>query len=89
MLRSRLAGAAVRAPDWHMIRLAAFDLDGTLLDHDMRYSARVVDALQRAQAAGVIVVLATGRAPDATRRFIESFGVRAPAMCFQGGIVQD
>ena len=54
-----------------MIRLAAFDLDGTLLDHDMRYSARVAGALQRAHAAGIIVVLATGRAPDATRRFVE------------------
>lgn len=72
-----------------MIRLAAFDLDGTLLDHNMRYSARVVGALQRAQAAGVIVVLATGRAPDATRRFIDAFELRAPAICFQGGIVQD
>jgi Cof subfamily protein (haloacid dehalogenase superfamily) len=43
------------------IRLLAIDIDGTLLDSHFQISAANLDALRRAHAAGVEVVLVTGR----------------------------
>lgn len=45
------------------MRLIACDLDGTLLGPDARVSARSVAALRAAHAAGVHVVIASGRPP--------------------------
>ena len=45
------------------MRLIACDLDGTLLDPSAQLSARSVAALRAAAAAGVHVVLASGRPP--------------------------
>ncbi len=45
------------------MRLIATDLDGTLLGPGGALSARAVDALRAASAAGVHVVLASGRPP--------------------------
>lgn len=42
-------------------RLIALDMDGTLLDSDGKVSARNVAAIRAAEAAGVEVVIATGR----------------------------
>ena len=44
-----------------MIRLIALDLDGTLLDPAGRITQASKDAIARARAAGVRVVLNTGR----------------------------
>jgi hypothetical protein len=43
------------------IRLVAVDIDGTLLDPNFQISARNLEALRRAHAAGIEVVLVTGR----------------------------
>ena len=46
------------------IRIAFFDIDGTLIDfHRKHISAKTVEALKRLRARGVILCLATGRAP--------------------------
>lgn len=42
-------------------RLAAIDLDGTLFDHDKTVSEENLAALRRLEAAGIEVVIATGR----------------------------
>ncbi len=44
-----------------MIRMIALDMDGTLLGTDARVSGRNLAAIQAAEAAGVRVVIATGR----------------------------
>ncbi len=44
-----------------MVRVIALDLDGTLLSHDGRCGPANVSALRAAEAAGVAVVIATGR----------------------------
>ena len=43
------------------IRLIAIDIDGTLLDPEMRVSVANLRALRRAREAGVEIVLVTGR----------------------------
>ena len=45
----------------HSIRLLAIDIDGTLLDPQFQISAANIDALRRAHAANVEIVLGTGR----------------------------
>ena len=71
-----------------MIRLAAFDLDGTLMGADQRIRPQVRDAVARAQAAGVVVTLATGRMFLATLPFARELNVTAPLICYQGGWIQ-
>lgn len=72
-----------------MIKMAAFDVDGTLLDHRMEFSPRVRAAIARAQAQGIIVTLATGRGQSPTDKFAADLGLTAPLVCFQGGLVYD
>lgn len=46
------------------IRIAFFDIDGTLIDFSSKQiSAKTLDALARLRAKGVILCLATGRSP--------------------------
>ena len=71
-----------------MIRLAAFDLDGTLMGSDQKIRPQVLEAVTRTQAQGVIVTLATGRMFDATVRFARELNITAPLLCYQGGWIQ-
>jgi Cof subfamily protein (haloacid dehalogenase superfamily) len=72
-----------------MIRLVAFDLDNTLVDRSLTLSARVRAAVARAQAQGVVVTIATGRGVWPTERFAAELDLRAPVVCFQGGLIYD
>ena len=44
-----------------MIKLIASDMDGTLLDAEMRISQENIDAIRYAQEQGIEFVIATGR----------------------------
>jgi Cof subfamily protein (haloacid dehalogenase superfamily) len=72
-----------------MFRLAAFDLDNTLVGPDLTLSPRVREAVARAMAQGVVVTIATGRGPSPTDQFAAALDLTAPLICFQGGIVYD
>lgn len=74
--------------DAPMIRLAVFDLDGTLMGADQKIRPRVLEAVTCAQAQGVIVTLATGRMFDATVRFARELNITSPLLCYQGGWIQ-
>lgn len=71
------------------IQLVALDLDGTLLDDDLRLSPRVQAAIEAALAQGVGVTLATGRALGAARPFAARLGITLPLICYQGAVVGD
>jgi Cof subfamily protein (haloacid dehalogenase superfamily) len=70
------------------IRLLALDMDGTIFRQDLVISARVQDAIARAQRAGVLVILATGRMPAATRSFVTMLGLTGPQIYANGALVQ-
>ena len=72
-----------------MYKLAAFDLDNTLVGRDLTLAPRVKAAVAAALARGVIVTIATGRGPSPTDQFAAELGLNAPLICFQGGIVYD
>jgi Cof subfamily protein (haloacid dehalogenase superfamily) len=61
------------------------DIDGTLLDEEGRIHPRTKQALLAAEAAGVRVMLATGRSTISTRPVLEELGLKTPAVVFNGG----
>ncbi len=70
-------------------RLIAVDYDGTAAVGGQLPTPGVREAVAAAQAAGVRVVLATGRSFGAAYRYAEALGLRDPLISFQGAIVRE
>lgn len=73
------------------IKLIAIDLDGTLLDSDHNISAENLLAIKEAKAAGVKVVLCTGRPLRSMMHFLEEADLRDDedyAITYNGGLIQ-
>jgi len=74
------------------VRLLALDLDDTLLRSDLTISYRNRNAIKKAEAAGVTVVLASGRIPAAMERYTKFLGMhRKPGylICLNGVLIQE
>jgi hydroxymethylpyrimidine pyrophosphatase-like HAD family hydrolase len=71
------------------IRLIATDIDGTLIPYGGEASERTLAALRAAEAAGVTVVLVTGRPPRTAQVIAEALGVYGPTICANGALVVD
>lgn len=74
------------------IRMLALDLDDTLLRSDLTISFRTRNAIKRAEAAGLTVILASGRIPPAMEQFSRLLGLhKRPGylICNNGTIVQE
>ncbi len=69
------------------VELIAVDLDGTLLDADREVSRRSAESSSRAKAAGVAVVLASGRNLPAVGHFAGDLGLDDPMICANGAHV--
>ncbi|HEY2554658.1 MAG TPA: Cof-type HAD-IIB family hydrolase [Candidatus Cybelea sp.] len=72
-----------------MIRLVAFDVDGTLVGANLSISSAVRAAIERMKAAGVTGCLVTGRMYRATLPFARELGFDAPIICYQGAAIID
>ena len=73
------------------IKLLALDLDGTLLTHDKQISAENKAAIKQAQAAGVHVVITTGRPLKAIEHILKELDLLVASeysITFNGGLVQ-
>ncbi len=70
-------------------RLLAVDYDGTTAEGGHLPTQRVRDAGAAARAAGVRIVLATGRSFGASFRFAEALGLRDELITYQGAIVRE
>lgn len=68
-------------------RLLALDIDGTLLDSASRLSARTRDAVRAAHAAGVKIVLVTGRRAPAARRVAAQLLPDLPLVLHNGALL--
>ena len=69
-------------------KLIASDLDGTLITNNHNISQENKDAIQRAQKAGITVVLATGRSPASVVVASEDLGITSDyGIGFNGGSV--
>ncbi|MDN3639409.1 HAD family hydrolase [Simiduia curdlanivorans] len=70
------------------IRLAYFDIDGTLLDADGKLPAPVIQAIQRIQRQGVLTAFATGRPPFATEALQRQLSMNAPSVFYTGALCE-
>lgn len=74
----------------HQIKMIATDIDGTLLNSHHQLSSRTEQALKRAKAEGIHVILATGRAR--TNRAIDLLDILqlpTPGIFLQGGAIYE
>ena len=71
------------------MKLIASDLDGTLFGADSLPSARTIAALEQAQAAGVVVVAATGRSHHSALPRLASANAVDWAVCSNGATIFD
>jgi len=70
-------------------RLVAIDVDGTLVGSDLKISHADRGAIERVTAAGIRVVLASGRLFAASKPFALELGLRGPLAALQGGAIYD
>ena len=70
-------------------RLIALDLDGTLLDSQLQIRSETIEALQRARAQGVQVMIVTGRHHVAAYPYWRQLGLELPAICCNGAYLYD
>lgn len=71
------------------VTLIAIDLDGTLLRSDGGVSEQTVETLQRCTAAGMTLVVATGRPLRWVRPVAQRLGHTGVALCANGALVWD
>jgi Cof subfamily protein (haloacid dehalogenase superfamily) len=70
-------------------RLAAVDLDGTLLGPDKNIGSENAAAVQRLRENGVTVIIASGRRHQNSVRFQRQLGLSGPIIACQGGLIRD
>jgi HAD-superfamily hydrolase, subfamily IIB len=70
-------------------RLAAIDLDGTLLGPDKTVSPENLASVDRLRENGVIVIIASGRRHQNSVRFQRQLQLSGPIIACQGGLIRD
>ena len=70
-------------------RLAAIDLDETLLGPDHRVSPLNARAVAALAGAGVTCIIASGRMHEATTRFADELRLDGPIISYHGALVKD
>ena len=87
----RRVDAGLNLPPGFPREVAAFatDLDRTLLTHDGVLPPRTIAAIQAARAAGIHVVIATGRMFRSALPYAQAAGIEEPLVCYQGAAVVD
>src|SRR5208282_5806565 len=70
-------------------RLLAIDIDGTLVNSSDDLTPATRAALRRTIAAGIHVVLATGRRYSHALHLVEPLGISVPLVTASGALVKD
>lgn len=71
-----------------MIKLFVTDIDGTLLMPGKKVSAKNIEAVHKMIAAGVKVVIATGRMHSAALPVAAQLGVPVPIISYNGAVIK-
>lgn len=69
-------------------RLAAFDLDGTLLNSEHKLAAKNREALQALAANDILVVLVSGRMHRSIQPISDQIGLENPIISYNGAMVR-
>lgn len=70
-----------------MIKLIVIDLDGTLLNSQHQLSDRTAEAIEKAQAQGIQIMLATGKTHHSGEAIIKRFNLTTHGIYLQGASV--
>lgn len=70
-----------------MIKLFAFDLDGTVLDNNSKVQQSSIKALNKLIDAGIKVVLASGRVFPSIKYIQDMLGIQGPIVATNGSII--
>ncbi|MFD1466207.1 Cof-type HAD-IIB family hydrolase [Lapidilactobacillus mulanensis] len=68
-------------------KLIALDLDGTTLNNQSKISPRTAEILKKAEDAGNIVTIATGRPNRISENFYHDLHLQSPMVNFNGGLI--
>jgi Cof subfamily protein (haloacid dehalogenase superfamily) len=68
--------------------LAAFDLDGTLLNNSFQISGRNCEAIRKLVEKGITVVLVSGRMNATILPFSRQLGLEGPIISYNGALVK-
>jgi Cof subfamily protein (haloacid dehalogenase superfamily) len=71
------------------IKALAFDLDGTILAPGAVLSERTIAVVNKCVKRGVKIIIATGRAIEATERFRASLGADGPMVYYNGAVIAE
>ena len=69
-------------------KLAAFDLDGTLLNKEGVVTRDAANALRQLVDMGITVCLATGRHFRTAEGIAKDIGLNGPVLCYNGGVIR-
>jgi Cof subfamily protein (haloacid dehalogenase superfamily) len=72
-----------------MIKLIAADMDGTLIGNNGKISDENIEAIQIAQGKGVKFAIATGRAYEDVKPFLDESGLKCECVVLNGGEYRD
>ena len=70
-------------------KLLALDIDGTLLNDSRQISDENVSAIKRAIDSGVHVTLCTGRPIQGVKKLVDTLGIKAPVITYNGAEIVD
>jgi hypothetical protein len=71
------------------IKLLVLDIDGTIAGESNQISSTVQQAVQAAQANGILVAIATGRMYRSALRFHQTLQSPLPLITYQGALIKD
>lgn len=70
-------------------RLLMLDIDGTLLNEQGEITPRARRAIEQAQAAGVMIALATARRHYSAALFAADLGLNGPVVSYDGALIRE
>ena len=72
-----------------MIKLIASDMDGTLIGNNRKISKENIEAIKVAQEKGIDFAIATGRAYEDVKPFLDEYGLKCECVVLNGGEYRD
>jgi Cof subfamily protein (haloacid dehalogenase superfamily) len=70
-----------------MTRMIVTDMDGTLLNSELKVSQRNLDAIAKVRALGIRFVVATGRPDQLVKEYIELLEMNEPMILYNGSVI--
>lgn len=71
-----------------MYKLLALDIDGTLINDNLKVTNPTRQAIEVAQGQGVMITLATGRSFHSTKYYADKLKIDLPLICANGALIR-